>query len=244
MVGRVKAVLGSPEADDRFTTITGTDLANKVQRYLAQHPYVTTLCLNVVQPGSGAILVEMLLELEDRFPSLHYQIHIFSNDLRREELGMALDELMSPSERRRGQERLDDFLTASHNALFPKLIYSKHALSELLDYPDNFESHITLLFDAFQIKVGVSKPVSHNRSNNLYGLLYEYVEKFSTVGGNVTWTRQILPQPGKDLDEHIPVHHLMVHLYQLYSRIAAAIVTNGECIECVPTIYLPLGLES
>lgn len=243
LVGRVKAVLGSPEADDRFTTITGTDLANKVQRYLAQHPYITTLCLNVVQPGSGAILVEMLLELEDRFPSLHYQIHIFSNDLRREELGMALDELMSPSERLRGQEGLDAFLTASRNALFPKLIYSKHALSELLDHPNNFESHITLLFDAFQVKVGVSKPASHHRSNSLYGLLYEYVEQFSSDGGNVTWTRQILPQPSIDLDEHIHVHNLMVHLYQHYNRVTAAIVSNAECTECVPTIYLPLGLE-
>ena len=83
LVGRIKTLLGSPEADDRFTTITGADLAHKVQRYLAQHSYVTTLRLNIIQPGSGAILVEMLLELERRRPDLRYRLHLFSDDFRR-----------------------------------------------------------------------------------------------------------------------------------------------------------------
>ena len=131
VVGRIKTLLGSPEADERFTTITGVDLQRKIQRYLAQHPYITTLRLNAIQPGSGAILVGMLLELERQRHDLRYQVHLFSADFRREELGIALDELMAPSEKHSGRasEELDAFLTASHNALFPKLVYSKHDIT-------------------------------------------------------------------------------------------------------------------
>ena len=240
-VGRIKSLLGSPEADDRFTTITGADLARKVQRYLAQHPYVTTIRLNAIQPGSGAILVEMLLELEHRRPDLRYLLHLFSDDFRREELGAALDELMAPSEKRSGREELDAFLTASQNALFPKMVYSKHRLADLLDTPDDFEAHVTMLFDAFKVQVEAAKPTPHARSNHLYGLLHEYVEQFTSGDGKIAWQRQIAPQPGLDLDEHGQVHETMVQLYQCYNYLAAAIASDGAHVDRVPTVCLPLG---
>ena len=93
LVSRIKVALGSPETDNRFTTISGIDLAWKIRRYLLQHPYITTLRINAIQPGSGAILEEMLIELELHRPDLRYQIHLFSNDLKRDELGYVLDEL-------------------------------------------------------------------------------------------------------------------------------------------------------
>jgi len=243
LVGRIKALLGSPEADDRFTTITGTDLAHKVQRYLAQHSYVTTLRLNIVQPGSAAIITEMLLELERCQPDLRYRLHLFSDDFHREELGAALDELMSPSEKRSGREELDAFLTASQNALFPKLVYSKHALAELLNQPDEFDAHITFVFDAFKVQVQTAEPMLYARSNHLYGLLHEYVERFTSAGGEVAWQRQIIPQSGLDLDESEDkqAHETMVRLYRRYNRLSAAIDSGRPSLNCVPTIHLALG---
>lgn len=241
LVGRIKSLLGSPEADERFTTITGLDLARMVQRYLVQHPYVSTLRINAVQPGSGAILVEMLLELEKLYPDLRYHLHLFSADFHPEELGRSLDELMSPSEKRGGREELDAFLTASQNALFPKLTYSKHDLSNLHAKPEDFEVHITFLFDAFKVEIETSQPVPGARSNHLFGLLHEYTEQFSSEGGNISWKRQIVPSYGVDLEGDKPVHDVLVNLFQSYNEMIASVASKGSCQKCVPTIVLPLG---
>lgn len=241
LVGRIKTLLGSPEADEHFTTITGTVLSRIVERYLSQHPYVRTLRINAVQPGSGAILEELLLALEKTYPYLRYHLHLFSGDFRRDELGGALDELMSPSEKRSGSEELDAFLTASQNVLFPKLTYSKHQLADLLYSPDAFEAHITLLFDAFNVEVHTAQAFPHTRSNHLYGLIQEYVEQFSSAEGNIRWQRQIVPQHGLDVEETKPVHEMMVNLFQAYNHLISAITTKGEYLEHVPTIHLPLG---
>ena len=241
MVGRIKSLLGSPEADEKFTTISGIDIANKVESYIAQHPYITTLRINVVQPGSAAILVDMLLNLQRRIPELRYELHLFSADFHREELGAALDDFMSPSEKRSGSEELDAFLTASQNALYPKLVYSKHLLNELLDTPDIFEAHITLLFDAFQVAVNVSEPINYGRSNYLYGLSHEYINTFSSVEGDIKWKRQILPKDGLDIDEFVPVHQLIKNIYQSYNLFSGMIATDGKFTDLVPTIHLSLG---
>lgn len=219
LVGRIKTLLGSPEADERFTTITGAELARIVERYLTQHAYVKTLRMNVVQPGSGAILTDLLLALETNYPYLRYHLQLFSEDFRREELGGALDELMSPSEKRSGSEALDAFLTASQNVLFPKLTYSKHHLAELLLSPENSEAHITILFDAFKVEVQTMPISSHSRSNHLYGLIHEYTEQFSSTEGNICWQRQIIPQRGLDVDDDKPGHDTMVNLFQAYNQL-------------------------
>lgn len=240
-IGRIKTVLGSPESDDRFTTISSNDLAQKVLRYLAQHPYVSTLRINVVQPGSGLILVNMLLELERLQPDLRYHLSLFSPDFRREELGAALDDMMSPPERQSGSEQLDAFLTASSNPLFPKIAYSKHPLNDIFDSAHSFDAHMTLLFDAFRVTLQVHEPLTEARSNHLYGLLHEYVGRFATDDGDIYWQRQILPQHGLDVNEDLPVHETLVRLHQVYSRLAASIASDGKKRQHVPTVCLPLG---
>ena len=241
LVGRVKGLLGSPESDQSFTTVTGSDLTRQVLRYVAQHPYVTTLCINAVQPGSGGILVEMLLELEESRPDLRYQLHLFSGDFHFEELGNALDELMSPSEKRSGRDVLDSFVTESKNALMPKLVYSKHRLGDLLDQPAGFEAHITMLFDAFGVEVQTTAPIAHARSNFFYGLLNEYVEQFTSADGNIAWERQVIHQSGIDVDDDKSGHNVLAQLCHHYGYLAASIATDGEHLDRVPTVCLPLG---
>lgn len=241
LVSRVKTLLGSPEADDRFTTVTGLELANKVQRYLFQHPYVITLRINAVQPGSGAILVEMLLVLEHYRPDLRYQLHVFSDDVNIGELGSALDELMVPSEKRQGREELDSFLTASQNSLFPKLVYSKHTMKELLDEPNDFEAHLSILFDVFHVNIEFVPPFENERSNHMHGMLYEYSESFGTSDGEIAWRRQINPQPGLDIDDGVFAHQLMVTLYKQYTSLIGQMHYENDASNVIPTVKLPLG---
>jgi len=242
MVGRIKTALGSPEADERFTTITADDLVSKVLGYLDQHPYVSTLSVNAIQPGSGAILVQMLLALEKARPGLHYKLHLFASDFDPEELGAALDEMMSPIEKRSGSDELDTFVTPSENSLYPKLVYSKHRLNEFFDRPDDFEAHLTLLFDAFTVKVVFTPPLSVHRSNHLFGLLHQYASQFSTTE-QVTWQRQIALRQGRDIDDEYPGHTTLVALLSTYAEIVTAQATGDSHTRLCPTIRLALGPE-
>ncbi|GAG36718.1 unnamed protein product, partial [marine sediment metagenome] len=148
---------------------------------------------------------------------------------------------MSPQEKRSGKEELDAFQTASQNSLFPKLIYSKHYINDLLDMPDDYEAHITFLFDAFPVSVNTAEPIEDRRSNYLFGILYEYINYFSSQDGNIFWKRQISPKKGIDIDDSSPVHEIMTNLYWLYSKYSGVISSDGIQTGQVPTIYLSLG---
>ena len=57
-------------------------LADRVERYLRQHPYVSTLVISAVNAGRGEQLADMLVELQRRKQLQHvnYDIRIFAPD--------------------------------------------------------------------------------------------------------------------------------------------------------------------
>lgn len=241
IVGRIKTLLGSPETDERFTTITGSDLARKVLDYLEQHSYVSTLIINAVQPGSGAILEDLLVELESQHPNLHYKVHLFAESFHPEELGAALDEMMLPTVKRSGSDALDAFVTPSGNALFPKLVYSKHRLAEFFERPTDFEAHITFLFDAFSVNIGFAEPLHNRRSNYLYGLIHQYASVFSTKDAQIAWQRQIVLGDGLDVDGKFNGHQTLVELEKRYTAFLATVALPELGSAVIPTLHLVLG---
>ena len=65
-------------------------LADKAWRYLKHHPYVSTLRLNVINPGDGQLILNALREIQKsgQFDDLNYDI-AFYGDLRYEVMGSA-----------------------------------------------------------------------------------------------------------------------------------------------------------
>ena len=57
-------------------------LADRVERYLRQHPYVSTLVISAVNPGRGEQLADMLVELQRRkhLQHVNYDIRLFAPD--------------------------------------------------------------------------------------------------------------------------------------------------------------------
>ena len=131
-------------------------------------------------------------------------------------------------------------MASDPNSLFPKLIFSKNSLEDLLSDASRFEAHISLLFDVFQVNVEFNKPIENIRSNFLYGLQHEYKEIFSTNEGIISWQRQVYPSSGIDVDNETSGHE-EVDLYKEYSLLIAILAKNGEFSNRIPTIYLPLG---
>ncbi|MFN8535169.1 MAG: hypothetical protein U0556_16650 [Dehalococcoidia bacterium] len=72
------------------------EVADRVLRYLRQHPYVGELQINVFNPGDGKIVVDLLNNVDKQYPDLRYEVRLFSHEGIREDLGAALDQLVNP----------------------------------------------------------------------------------------------------------------------------------------------------
>jgi len=80
-------------------SLNGFYLADRVRRYLIQHPYVQTLTLKLFQCGPCEGGADMLLELQRNadFRDLRYDIRLFVPDPDVPGLGDDLGELISPN---------------------------------------------------------------------------------------------------------------------------------------------------
>ena len=58
-------------------------LADRVERYLRQHPYVTTLVISAVNVGRADLLADMLVELQRRrhLKHMRYDLRVFTPDV-------------------------------------------------------------------------------------------------------------------------------------------------------------------
>lgn len=239
-VARIKSGLGASSDDPRVTTITAKDILKRVMRYIYQHPYVTTLVINAVQPGNAAILVQLLSDLQGKFPRMNFQVNLFSRDDKLDELGTAFDELMVMGRSQKGDSNKDDLLAASKNPLFPKLLYSKHRLSELISGKEHFDAHITMLFDVFGASMNMETPNDHARSNHVRGLVNEFSDRYSNIGGNTHWKRQIVPAAFDGMGE---IEKTLAEAYGAYNHRLGRVVTAGSSGHVTPTICLELGAD-
>ena len=126
-------------------------LADRVERYLRLHPYVSTLVISAVNPGRGEQLADMLVELQRRkhLQHVNYDIRIFVPDFdgANTQAGEALAALM------RGEWTTgavaEAFSTRQSSGLIPKLAAAVLPLPEFRAATDERPSHLTFLFDAF-----------------------------------------------------------------------------------------------
>lgn len=148
-------LLGAVGRQVIISTVTPKQIADKLERYLCHHPYVRTLKMNVINPGDGMLLLEAIKQLlnKDTYSELNFDIKFFSPAGTRPQLvGNAFDDLM---EQRDDEEWVsgrtmsdveERLLSPNENPLFPKLIYAKHAINELLkDGEGRFDAHLSFI---------------------------------------------------------------------------------------------------
>ena len=150
LLGDVCSSFGLPEPAISKSLLDGKSLATRVQRYLIQHPYISTLVINAFNPGRAEILADMLLTLQGQptFDDISYDIRIFVLDSDAPGVGEGLADLLSPSGTLVGREA-DAFTTSSGDHLHPKLALSIRSTDEFRAQPDSFSSHLSFLFDLF-----------------------------------------------------------------------------------------------
>ena len=201
--------VGARSSGGEVSTVTPRQIADKMLRYLAHHPYVQTLKVNVINPGDGRLLLEAikLILNNELYADLDFDIKFFSpEDTPHQLVGSAFDDLMTQKIREdwiSGQTLSDveeRLLNPNENPLFPKLIYGKYRTADLRqEESKRFEAHLTLLIDFFSTTLASRSYHGSNGSSSLYNLLAEYLTDYRSGKTTATWSRMIVPNRCPDL---------------------------------------------
>lgn len=245
-VSTVQRLFGFKLNEGEITVITAAHIADRLWRYLKHHPYVSTLRINVVNPGDGLLVLNAirLIQRGEDFKDLNYDIAFYA-DQRYEIMASAFDEMTEGTTLAEGsQPDVDEeLLRPNKNPLFPKLTFSKRKLAEGDWRTTDFrESHITILIDRFSTKVLTRQTQPPPGSFCLHNLLAEYRADFDVKGDSATWSRKVVPNQNPELKSAGPA--CAEPLFQAIdglTRLAASYFDWGNSLDRVPAIQLELS---
>jgi hypothetical protein len=239
LVDKIAGALGVPAAA-RGTSADSTSLvlADRIERYVRQHPYVRTLVLNIVNPGDAGLIVEVLLELQRRPDTKHlnYDLRLCTNQTEMPGIGDALAELTRSDSRFNSDEAEAFGVRQAHGGR--KLAYSVRSLSEFEGSPEEFEAHLTILIDAFAGEEHDTAWLQQVRKAPAHGLVQQAATLFQVDEGaaGVTWRKTPLYESSVqgigDAGERL------VRLPRDLALAAAAVAT--KTFDRVPTTTLAL----
>lgn len=242
-------LLGAAGRQVIISTVTPKQIADKMERYLCHHPYVRTLKVNVINPGDGMLLLEAIkhLLIKEIYKDLNFDIKFFSPAGTRSQLvGNAFDDLMEQRDDedwvsgRTLSEIEERLLSPNENPLYPKLIYAKHVITELLgDKTGRFDAHLSFIIDYFGTTVATRTHDSEIGSSSLYNLLAEYVTDYARGHSTATWSRMIAPNQCPDLATDGNTLRLYKN-HDLFSHLSSCFFDWGKSIEKYGTVQLEL----
>lgn len=247
VVAMVSKALGYRNDLGNISSVAPNQIADRIWRYLRQHPYIKTLKLNVLNPGDGMLFLNTIRELQkmDNFKDLRYDI-TFYGTMGYELMGSAFDELMSNQDPVDGSrpDIDEELLEPSHNPLFPKLFFSKVKV-ESGHWSDVQirEANLTVIIDQFVTKT-ISRPAGNiPGSYFLHGLLAEYRSEFNTMNGAVTWSRKVVPSPTAEINDGDNNAQLVYNLGSNLLGLTCSFFDWGKSSEYLPTIQLELSAD-
>lgn len=242
LLGEVCTAFDLPEPAIGGAAIDGEALATRVQRYLVQHPYITTLVINAFNPGRAGILADMLLELQRQsaFEDIRYDIRLFVPDADAPGVGEGLAELLSPSGSLSGRE-VDAFATPSGDHLHPKLALGVRCTADFRAHPEFFAAHLTFLFDLFPAEeVGTTTADDRESVAPVHGLVQDYQVDYREDDSIIAWRRKPRHGATMPLAGCEELTDLLSRLPSLLSSATSAVATGQAGIDMHPVIGLAL----
>lgn len=246
VIAILSKALGYKDDMGNISSVTPSQIADRLWRYLKHHPYIKTLKLNVINPGDGLLFLNTIRELQKLpdFKYLRYDI-AFYGSLGYELMGNAFDNLMNDSSSTETRPEIDEeLLEPSHNPLFPKLFFSKVKVkSDKWTDVDFREANVTVIIDQF-VTTTVSRPVSNvPGSYFLHGLLAEYRSEFNVLDQAVTWSRKVIPSEIQEVTAGDSVSSLIFQIGKNFLGLCCSYNTWGKLSNHVPTIQLELNQQ-
>lgn len=247
VVAMISKALGYKNDLGNISSVSPSQIADRLWRYLRHHPYIKTLKLNVLNPGDGQLFLNTIRELQkmDEFKKLRYDI-TFYGTLGYELMGSAFDDLMKDESLTEGSrpDIDDELLEPSHNPLFPKLFFSKVKVDPSKWTNIEFrEANVTVIIDQFVTK-SIARPVGNvPGSYFLHSLLAEYRSEFNIMEDAVTWSRKVVPSPTAEINEGDESAALIYNIGKNVLGLSCSYYEWGKSIEYVPTIQLELNKQ-
>ena len=246
LMAEICSALGLAEPSVAGADISGKVIADKIERYLSQHPYVRELSLNVFNPGAGSVIAEALISLQQKreHADLRYDIRLFSSDPDSPVLGEALEVMARPGATVNEAAEAFSISTGSH--LFSKLNLAKHALQEFHENSKEFPAHISLLMDVFpaeELSIA-EKPMG---VTPLYGLIQDFDTQFVDDDSGTFWKKR--PIVGRSLgvlssqtNGHAACFDLLSSLSRHLCFAASAVAASGASFKALPVVTLGLDV--
>ena len=217
-VNAARQAVGASRHEVVVSTVTPQQVADKIERYLCHHPYVRTMKVNVINPGDGALVLEAIKKplAKPLYQDLNFDVKFFAAPGTRHQLvGDAFDDFMLQRDDidwsfgRTLSETEERLLRPNANPLFPKLVYAKHRIDELLDHDGaRFEAHLTFIIDFFGTTVATRPHTQPPGSNSLHNLLAEYLTDYKAGATTATWSRLVAPSRNPDIVSDGVTKHL------------------------------------
>ncbi len=245
LVAELCTAMGLPEPNIGSFTLNGHFLADRVRRYLVQHPYVHTLVLNCFNSGRGRLLADMLLELqrEPDFRDLRYNLRLFVTDPDAPGAGEDLSELISPSSTLTVVEA-DAFATPTGNHLAPKLTFAVRDTADFRNKASDFPAHLSLLFDVFPAqRISASAPRAEDESAPVHGLLQDFTVTYVEDAELVAWHRRPRHGLAGPIPEASEFSTLLARLAETMSAASASVATGQSGLALRPVSTLVLGAD-
>lgn len=241
LMAEICSALGLAEPSAAVTDISGNVIADKIERYLSQHPYVRELSLNVFNPGAGSVIADALLSLQQKreYANLRYDIRLFSSDPDSPILGEALESMVRPGAT--VKEAADAFAISTGSHLFSKLNLAKHALSEFHENTKAYHAHISVLLDVFPAEE-LSIAEKPTGVTPLYGLIQEFDTVFVDDESGTFWNKRPIVGPSLCTDNNAACFDLLSLLSGHLCFAISAVAASGASFKAVPVVTLGLDV--
>jgi DNA phosphorothioation-dependent restriction protein DptH len=245
LVAELCTAMGLPEPNIGSFTLNGHFLADRIRRYLVQHPYVHTLVLNCFNAGRGKLLADVLLELqrEPDFRDLHYNLRLFVTDPDAPGAGEDLSELISPGSTLTVVEA-DAFATPTGNHLAPKLTFAVRDTTDFRNKVSDFPAHLSLLFDVFPAhSISARAPRAEDESAPVHGLLQDFTVTYVEEAELVAWHRRPRHGVASPIADASEFSTLLARLAETMSAASASVATGQSGLALRPVSTLVLGAD-
>jgi hypothetical protein len=245
LLSEICSALGLSAPADVGTDITGVVIAEKIERYLTQHPYVRELSLNVFNPGSGSVLADAMTQLQQKkeYADLRYDLRLFASDPDSPTLGESLESLLHADNTVKAE--VEAFATSSGSHLFSKLKLARYDIKEFHANAEQYQAHISIMLDVFPAE---ELSVMQKRDANvpLFGLIQDFEVDFTDDETGTLWRKHpIVGQPNITLLEHADFSFdSLAGLSRQICMATAAVAISGSDFQFVPVMTLSLTVES
>lgn len=241
LMAEICSALGVAEPSAAGTDISGKVIADRIERYLSQHPYVRELSLNIFNPGAGSVIADALLSLQQQreHADLRYDIRLFTSDPDSPFLGEALESMVRPGAT--VNEAADAFATSTGSHLFSKMNLAKHTLIEFHANAKEFPAHISVLLDVFpgeELSIA-EKPVG---VTPLHGLIQDFDIEFVDDDSGTFWNKRPIVGRSLTADSHAACFDMLSSLSRHLCFATSAVAASGASFKAVPVVTLGLDV--